>query len=103
MAFPRRESFVKPMKLTLELGEQEKTVLEFHFNQLLGLSQIFINNKPVKTQRRWFSEPLQETHEVEVGEKERAHVRIEKERKLLFGQRYRVYVNQRLTRVCEGV
>jgi len=91
------------MKLVLELGEQEKTVLEFHFNQLLGLSQIFINNKPVKQQRRWFSEPLFEAHEVEVGEMEKAHVRIEKERKLLFGQKYRVYVNQRLTRVCDGV
>ena len=91
------------MKLSLEFGEMEKNLLEFSFNQLLGTSVIKINNKVVKKHTRWFSEPLQQTHEVEVGKNEHWHIRIEKERKLLFGQRCRVFVNQRLARVCEGV
>jgi len=91
------------MKLTLELGEREKHLLEFHFNQLLGTSTILLNQKPIKKHTRWFSEPLFEAHELEIGEEEVCHVRIEKERKLLFGQRCKIYVNQRLTKVAEGV
>ena len=91
------------MKLILELGEREKNVVEYHFNQLFGTCTIKVNRREVKKQTRWFSEPLKETYEVEVGKDEIARVRIEKERKLLFGQVCRVYVNQRLTRVCEGV
>ncbi len=91
------------MKLTLELGEKEKHLVEYHFNQLLGTSTIFVNHKAVKKHTRWFSEPLRETHEIEVGETEKCSVRIEKERKLLFGQKCRIYVNQRLTKVAEGV
>jgi len=30
-------------------------------------------------------------------------VKIEKERKLLFGQRNRVFVNDRLVKYCEGI
>jgi hypothetical protein len=91
------------MKLTVEFGEKEKNVLEFHFNQLLGTSTILVNRKEIKKHTRWFSEPLQESHEFEVGKTEVCNVRIEKERKLLFGQKCRVYVNRRLAKVCEGV
>ena len=91
------------MTVTVVFGEKEKNVLEYRFNQLLGTSTILINKQEIKKHTRWFSEPLQETHEFEVGKVEVAQVRIEKERKLLFGQRCRVYVNRRLARVCEGV
>ena len=91
------------MKLILELGEREKNVVEYNFNQLFGTCTISVNKKPVKKLTRWFSEPLKESYEIEVGKEEISKVRIEKERKLLFGQTCRVYVNQRLTRVCEGI
>lgn len=91
------------MKVTVELGERERNVVEYHFNQLFGTCTILVNRTQVKKQTRWFSEPLRETYEVDVGREEISRVRIEKERKLLFGQICRVYVNQRLTRVCEGV
>ena len=92
-----------PMKLTVEFGEKEKNLLEFHFNQLLGTSTILVNHKEVKKHTRWFSEPLKESHEFDIGKDEISNVRIEKERKWLFGQKCRVYVNKRLTKVCEGV
>jgi hypothetical protein len=40
---------------------------------------------------------------LQVGETERFTVRIEKERKLLFGQKCRVFVNDRLYKCYEGV
>lgn len=91
------------MKFTLEFGETDTNLLEFSFNQLLGTCVIKVNHDVVKKHTRLFSEPLQETHEVDVAGSEVWHVRIEKERKLLFGQKYRVFVNERLARVCEGV
>ena len=91
------------MKFALEFGEAENHLLEFSFNQLLGTSIIKIDHKVIMKHTRWFSEPLQQTHEVEVGDHEHWRLRIEKQRKILFGQRYRVFVNQRLAKVCEGV
>lgn len=91
------------MKFSLEFGETENHLLEFSFNQLLGTCVIKVNHEIVRKHTRWFSEPLRQTHELRVGNNEVWNVRIEKERKLLIGQKYRVFVNQRLARVCEGV
>jgi hypothetical protein len=91
------------MKLNLELGETEHNRLEYSFNQLLGTSIIKVNQQVVVKKTRWFSEPLHQIHELDVGSHEIWHVRIESERKLLLGHRCRVFVNQRLTRVCEGI
>lgn len=91
------------MRFALEIGETEKNCLEFQFNQLLGSTVIKVNNKQVKKSVRLFSEPLQERHELEVGTNERHTVFIEKQRKLLFGQKYLVYVNQRLVKLFHGV
>lgn len=91
------------MRFALEIGETEKNRLEFQFNQLLGSTVIKVNNKEVKKSVRLFSEPLQERHELEVGTNERHTVFIEKQRKLLFGQKYLVYVNQRLVKLFHGV
>jgi hypothetical protein len=40
---------------------------------------------------------------VRLGKNERINVRIEKERKLLFGQKCRVFLNDRLYKCYEGV
>jgi hypothetical protein len=91
------------MKFCLEVGETERNLIEYAFNQLLGQLCIRVNQHEVKSNVRLFDEPLTETHTLEVGRQERLTVRIEKERKLLFGQRCRVYVNNRLLKCYEGV
>lgn len=91
------------MRFALDIGETEKNLLEFNFNQLLGSTVIKVNGKQVKKTVRLFSEPLHERHHVEVGTQERHTVFIEKRRKLLFGQKFFVYVNQRLVKAFQGV
>ena len=91
------------MKFNLEIGEAEKHVVEFNFDQLLGQLVIKVNKQEVKRNVRLFNEPLKETHTVQVGDGERVIVRIEKERKLLFGQKCRVFLNNRLYKYYEGV
>ena len=91
------------MKFCLEVGEIERHLIEFDFNQLLGELHIRVNKKEVKRNVRLFDEPLAETHTLLVGENEQVVVRIEKERKLLFGQKCRVFLNDRLYKYYEGV
>jgi hypothetical protein len=91
------------MKFNLEVGEVEKHVVEFNFDQLLGQLVIKINKKEVKRSVRLFNEPLKETHTLQVGDGEHVIVRIEKERKQLFGQKCRVFLNDRLYKYYEGV
>lgn len=91
------------MKFNLEVGEVEKHLIEFNFDQLLGQLVIKVNKKEVKRSVRLFNEPVRETHTVLVGDGERVIVRIEKERKQLFGQKCRVFLNDRLYKYYEGV
>jgi hypothetical protein len=91
------------MKFCLEVGETEQHLIEFDFNQLLGQLHIRVNKKEVKSSVRLFDEPLTETHTLEVGKAENLTVRIEKERKMLFGQKCRVFLNDRLYKYYEGV
>jgi len=91
------------MKFMLEVGEIQKHLVEFNFDQLLGKSVIKVNKQEVKRRVRLFNEPLKEVHTIQVSEGERLQVRIEKERKLLFGQKCRVFVNDRLYKCYEGV
>ncbi|MCW5551189.1 MAG: hypothetical protein KIS67_03375 [Verrucomicrobiae bacterium] len=91
------------MKFCLEVGELERHLVEFNFDQLFGRSVIKVNRTEVRRSVRLFNEPLRETHTLRVGDQERLEVRIEKERKLLFGQKCRVFLNDRLYRCYEGV
>jgi hypothetical protein len=91
------------MKFILEIGETEKHTVEYDFNQLLGRLTIKVNNRPVKEHVRLFSEPVQEVHVFVLGQNEKSSVRIEKNRKLLFGQTNRVFVNNRLVQCYQGV
>jgi hypothetical protein len=87
----------------LEVGEIERHRLDYSFNQLLGSLMIKVDEKPLRQSVRLFNEPLEEVHELVVGEQEKCVVRIEKQRKPLFGQRSRVFVNNRLLKVIEGL
>ena len=91
------------MKFSIDVGENEKNRLEYQFNQLLGTLSIKVNGKSVKKSMRLINEPVAEVHIVVVGKNERSTVRIEKERKSLLGQKNRLYVNNRLVKVLEGI
>lgn len=91
------------MKFSLEIGETEKHTIEYEFNQLLGTLTIKVDNEPVKRHVRLFDEPVKELHQFVIGGQEKFAVKIEKERKLLFGQKNRVFINDRLVKYCEGV
>ena len=91
------------MKFTIEVGEKEKHRVDYEFNQLLGRLLIKINEEPVKETVRWVNEPVLEVHVFVVGQQEKSHVRIEKQRKPLLGHTNRFYVNNRLLKVIEGV
>lgn len=90
------------MKFTLEVGEAEKHVVEFNFNQPAGHLVIRVDNQAVIKAARRFNEPVSEVFTIEVGSREKSAVRIEKHRKQLFGHRNIVYVDNRLARVVEG-
>ncbi len=90
------------MKFILEVGETEKHLVEFNINQLAGSLVISVDNKPVVKNTWSFNEPIHEVFNLEVGEKRKSRVRIEKQRKQLFGHRNVVYVDNRLTRIVEG-
>ncbi len=91
------------MRFTIEIGESEKHRLEYDFNQLLGSLLIKINENPVKQSLRLVNEPVYEVYVFVVGKYEKATVRIEKERKPLLGHKNRLYVNDRLLKVYEGI
>lgn len=87
----------------MHVGEnEEKFLLEYEFNQLFGNQIIKINNQIVKKTRRWISAPVRESHELDLGE-HHLRVRIENERRNLFGLVNRVFVNDRLIKSFEGV
>ena len=91
------------MKFSIVVGDVEKHIIDFNFNQLLGRLVINVNRKEVKRQLKLIDEPVQETHIIEVGGLERLTVRIEKQRKQLVGQRCSVFLNDRLFQCYEGI
>lgn len=91
------------MRFKFELGETEKHTVEYEFNQLLGRLTIKVDQKLVQQSVRWFSEPLREDFTITVGEHEKHTVRIEKQRRKLYGQVNRVFVNNRLTQFYQGI
>ena len=90
------------MKFEIEIGETEKHRLAYQYNQLLGRLVIKINQKPVRELIRLLNEPLLEIDELILGRFETSTVRIEKERKALFGHTNRLYVNNRLLKVYQA-
>lgn len=90
------------MKFSIDIGEKEKHVVEFNFNQLLGSLLITVDQKPVYQSKRLFNEPVHETFKFVIEGRERSEVRIEKRRKQLFGHQNRVFVDNRLARVVSG-
>ena len=90
------------MKFSLKVGELTNNQIEYDFNQLLGRVVIALNQQEVKRSVRLFNEPTKETHLVQVAA-ERLSVRIEKERRQLYGCKWLVFLNDRLLKSYEGV
>jgi hypothetical protein len=91
------------VKFVIEIGDTEKHRLEYNFNQLLGRLVIKVNETPIKESVRFINEPILEVFAFPVGDQEKSNVRIEKVRKPLLGCRNRLYVNNRLVRVFDGI
>jgi hypothetical protein len=96
-------SFRRLMKFALDIGQEEKHTVEFSFNQLLGRSAVKVDGYPIFRKARWFSEPLTDEYEFEIGRRNPVYLRIEKERKLLMSSKYRVYVDNRLVQLHQGI
>jgi hypothetical protein len=90
------------MQLCVELGDRQKRLLCYQFNQLLGKTVITFDGKILKKSTRFFNEPVREIHQVEVNVPDRTVVRIEKERGALIEQKARLYVNNQLARFARG-
>ena len=88
------------MNFNIEVGEQEKHIVEFNFNQLRGTLLIRVDGKVVKYSKRLINEPVVELFDMVVGHQEKSEVRIEKCRRPLFGHRRRIWVNNRLAQVA---
>lgn len=102
--FLKRIRTGEKMKFALEVGNEFETFkLEYSNNELLGSLLIKVNDREVKRSKRIFSGPTCEFYDLNLGEKQPFSVRIEKHRKLLFGQVSRVFVDGRLIRCFEGV
>ncbi len=91
------------MKFSIEVGTNEKHLIEFSFNQLLGRVVLKVDGEVVFKKARWFSEPLLDRYEFEIGQFEPVRLRIEKERKLFVGSKYRVFLDHRLAQLYQGV
>jgi hypothetical protein len=91
------------VRFSIEIGETEKNRLDYQFNQFFGSLVIKVNDKEIKKLVRLVNEPISEVHVFVVGEHEQAIVRIEKERKHLLGSINRLYINNRLLKVFEGI
>jgi hypothetical protein len=90
------------MKFRLEVGEQERHLIESAFTQLRGQLCLRMNRGEVCNQVRLPDEPPTETRTLVLGRTERLVVRLERERQFLFGRRCRVYFNDRVYRHPNG-
>ena len=90
------------MRFSVQVGNTDKHLVEFNFNQLYGTLVIRVDNQAVFQSKRIFNEPVREVYHFVIDGAEKSDVRIEKRRKPLFGHHNSVYVNDRLTRVVDG-
>jgi hypothetical protein len=89
------------MKFALQVGETEKHLVEFSYQQLVGSLLIKVDKQPIRRSVRLINEPLHEVFQFAVGHAVKTDVRIEKRRKQLLGYRNSVYVDGRLVHVFE--
>ncbi len=88
------------MKFIVEIGNEEKQVIDYSFNKFWGNVKITVNGKKIKSDFRLYSVDLTKTYEFAVGVDEKHLIKIEKIRPLsLAGFRsntYRIFVDDQL-------
>jgi len=89
------------MKFTIAVGDTDKHVVNFNFNQLRGTLLIQVDDRTIFQSTRVFNEPLREVYRFKIEGPEKPEVRIEKRRKQLFGHHNTVFVNERLVGVFD--
>jgi hypothetical protein len=99
------------MRFTLEVGDNEKSRINFSRSSFTGAMQILVNGEAV-ARDSWLSPSThlgftrKRRYEFVVGKVEKHQVVIEKERPLLFGgvrpQTYRVFVDGQLIHEQRG-
>jgi hypothetical protein len=99
------------MRFTLEVGDNEKSRIEFSRNSFTGAMHTLVNGHKVAQQSllspgTHFNFDLKRTYEFAVGRLETHKVTLEQERPLLFAgfreQIYRVFVDGRLVHEQTG-
>jgi len=90
------------MRFSLEVGNTDKHLVEFNFNQLYGTLLIRVDNRPIFQSKRIFNEPVREVYHFVIDGTEKSDVRIEQRRKPLIGHHDTVFVNDRLTKVFDS-
>ena len=66
------------MKFSVEIGNEEKQLISYHFNKFWGNVKICVNGKKVKSDFRMYSINLSKTYEFNVGLKETHQIKIVK-------------------------
>ena len=89
------------MRFTLAVGNTDKHLVEFNFNQLCGTLVIRVDNRPIFESTRLYNEPVNEVYHFVIDGAEKSDVRIDKRRKPLLGHRNTIYVNDRITQVID--
>jgi hypothetical protein len=95
------------MKISFNLGKDENHEVDYEFNQIWGITKIFIDGKRIKWDFSMFTTDLLIFYDFDVqGSNETFKVSIERERKLFLAgfrkQVHRVYVNDTLLQELEG-
>lgn len=94
------------MKFDFTVGTGEQHHVEFSFDQVAGDLKVTVDGNTVAKDFRMFSLNLVKRYEFMVGTQEQHKIVIEKERKLFLAalrkQKYRVFVDDKLTQTYEG-
>jgi hypothetical protein len=99
------------VRFTLEVGDNEKSIIEFSRNWFTGAMRILVNREQV-AQQSWlapsthFDFTRKRRHQFIVGNAEQREVVIERERPLIFAgvrpQTYRAFVDGQLIHEQSG-
>jgi hypothetical protein len=87
------------MKFALEVdANSEKFLLEYQSNEFLGKGFIKVDHQEIQRWQSLFTASKVQSYDFVLGQREPVNVRIERESKFLFGEKGRVFVNDRLVR-----
>lgn len=96
------------MQFTFSVGNNEKHIVDFNYNQLWGKLKVKVDNKEVMDMLQMWKTPFSTKQPItfEVGDKERHAVKIDKNMFPVFAGffpcKYEVYVDEKLINTYSG-